>query len=253
MKRCRQSRPSPAMINSGLPSPVGSSSATGSRVTSPSRYSPRSRRPDSLRSDPPRVGVAHELLRLRTAHRAGIGSTATNFNPQRERFAIDRIMQIETLVQPLVNVEGVASFMVNWRTRSSPDFGLGSSRNLPEFGTDLRQLLVAAQLFCDSVMISSWVMPRQSSAPLRSLRRNILSPMVAQRPLCSMVFGRSGQIKFWPIWSISSRTMAMILLIERWQETDSCRGRAQLADVAGADEEAMAGTRRPPGPREEWE
>ncbi len=33
------------------------------------------------------------------------------------------------------------------------------------------------------VMISSWVMPRQRSAPLRSLRRNMLSPMPVQRPL----------------------------------------------------------------------
>ena len=60
--------------------------------------------------------------------------------------------------------------------------------------------------------ISSCVMPRAMSAPLRSLRRNISSPMTSQRPLrCHTSAGCMIGIRIsWaPILFISSRMIAM--------------------------------------------
>jgi len=66
-------------------------------------------------------------------------------------------------------------------------------------------------------MISSCVMARHSSAPLRSFRRNMVSPMLAQRPLSAhtSIGFSAGRCISWPMVSISSRTMATILLIAR--------------------------------------
>ena len=60
--------------------------------------------------------------------------------------------------------------------------------------------------------ISSWVMPSARSAPLRSARRNISSPMSAQRPLrCQTSAGCMTGIRIScaPILFISSRMMPM--------------------------------------------
>jgi hypothetical protein len=53
------------------------------------------------------VGVDHELLRLRAAHRARVGLDGDKLQAAaREDLAIDRIVQIEALVQAgLVDVE----------------------------------------------------------------------------------------------------------------------------------------------------
>ena len=59
-------------------------------------------------------------------------STATKFNPQRSKILpVGRVVQVKAPVETgLVDVEGIASFIMNCRTRSSPAFGRGSSRNL---------------------------------------------------------------------------------------------------------------------------
>ena len=56
-----------------------------------------------------RVGITHELLRLRAAHGAGICLDGYKFeSAARKNLAIDRIVQIEALVQAgFIDVEGV--------------------------------------------------------------------------------------------------------------------------------------------------
>ena len=66
--------------------------------------------------------------------------------------------------------------------------------------------------------ISSCVMPSARSAPLRSLSRNIASPISSQRPLRSQ--GSAGcmtgiRISWAPIRSISSRMMPMTFSLTR--------------------------------------
>ena len=67
-------------------------------------------------------------------------------------------------------------------------------------------------------MTSSWVMASAMSAPLRSLRRNISSPIASQRPdSCQISAGCSTgmSISWQPMASISSRMMFSTLRITR--------------------------------------
>ena len=64
------------------------------------------------------------------------------------------------------------------------------------------------------VKISSWVMPSTMAVPLRSLSRNISSPMTASRPLFSQIDAgcMDGSRNSWPPMAfISSRMIAMTL------------------------------------------
>ena len=76
---------------------------------------------------------------------------------------------------------------MNWRTRSRPDL---RTRLVAKLGLnlvpDLRKLLVAAQFLAGDIGHDLFVGHAQAnSAPLRSFRRNMLSPITAQRPLSS--------------------------------------------------------------------
>ena len=102
--------------------------------------------------------------------------------------------------------------MANSRTRSNPDLGRGSSRNFhwiwyqiwgrSRYDANSREMVAKT---------SSWVMPRAMSAPLRSVRRNISSPMDSQRPdFCHTEAGcMAGNRNSWPpIASISWRMIS---------------------------------------------
>ena len=72
--------------------------------------------------------------------------------------------------------------------------------------------------------ISSWVMPRARSAPLRSLSRNISSPISSQRPLLrhSSAGCMTGiRISCAPIAFISSRMIPMTFSRTRWPSGSS--------------------------------
>jgi len=97
--------------------------------------------------------------------------------------------------------------MMNWRTaEEGRTWGGGSSA---EFGLDLgtrsAELLVAVELVAGDVGHDLFmVIPRQRSAPLRSLRRNIASPMMSSGP--DRARGRrmdGGRKNSWPMRSIS--------------------------------------------------
>ena len=72
----------------------------------------------------------------------------------------------------------------------------------------------------------------------------MLSPMTDQRPDSSQSSRglSAGRRNSWPILSISSRTMAMILLMRAVAEEEvAVDAGAELADVAGAEQELVAG------------
>jgi hypothetical protein len=106
------------------------------------------------------------------------------------------------------------SFMVNSRTRSRPLLGRASSRNLVwNWYQICGRSRYERSSWDRTVKISSWVMPRAMSAPLRSLSRNISSPMTSQRPVrCQISAGcMAGRTNSWaPIAVISSRMMSTI-------------------------------------------
>jgi len=79
-----------------------------------------------------RVGVDHELLRLRAAHGARIGLDGDELEAAASEYcSIGSVVQIEALIETASSMsKEYASFMMNWRTRSRPDLGRGSSRNL---------------------------------------------------------------------------------------------------------------------------
>ena len=103
--------------------------------------------------------------------------------------------------------------MVNSRVRMRPAFGRGSSRSFVwnwyhVWGSSRYEFSSVASV--DTT--SSCVMPRARAAPLRSLSRNISSPMTSQRPLrCQSSAGCMTGIRIsWaPILFISSRMMPM--------------------------------------------
>ena len=73
-------------------------------------------------------------------------------------------------------------------------------------------------------MISSWVMPRAKSAPLRSLSRNISSPISSQRPL--LTHSSAGCMtgirnSCAPIRFISSRMISITFSRTRWPSGSS--------------------------------
>jgi len=75
-----------------------------------------------------------------------------------------------------------------------------------------RQLWISRRAM--SVTISSWVGPRLYSAPLRSFRRNSVSPKRSKRPVSRKYSAGSSagmRISSAPARSISSRTMPSTL------------------------------------------
>ena len=69
-------------------------------------------------------------------------------------------------------------------------------------------------------------------------------PIVVQRPLSSHISlgWIVGSRNSWPIRSISSRTMPMILLTERFAEEEvGINAGAELTDITGAEQELVAG------------
>ncbi len=93
------------------------------------------------------------------------------------------------------------------------------------------------------VMISSWVMARQSSAPLRSFRRNMLSPMPDQRPDSSQTSAgvQGGQEKLLPdgvhLLADDRDDLVDGPVAEEQVAVDAC---AELADIAGAQQQFVA-------------
>ncbi len=66
--------------------------------------------------------------------------------------------------------------------------------------------------------ISSWVIPRTTPAPLRSVSRNISSPITSRRPLFAQICAGcmdGSRHSCPPIRFISSRMMAMTLVRTR--------------------------------------
>ena len=93
-------------------------------------------------------------------------------------------------------------------------------------------------------MISSCVMPRHSSAPLRSFRRNMLSPMTVQRPLSShSSLGQNRrQEELLPdlvhLLAHNADDLVQRPLPEKEIVVDA---RAELPNVAGAEQKLVAG------------
>ena len=105
--------------------------------------------------------------------------------------------------------------MVNSRTRSRPARGRGSSRSLVwNWYQTCGSCLCDRSSWASTAKISSCVMPSASRAPLRSVSRNISSPITSHRPLrCQISAGcMIGSSTSWPPMPfISSRMMSMIL------------------------------------------
>ena len=141
------------------------------------------------------VGVHHELLRLRAAHRAGISVNGNK--PQAaalEDRAIGCVMQVVALIEPfLVQVEAVAVF--HDELAHAHQAGLGP-RFIAKLGLDLvpdlRQLLVAAQLAARNRGHDLFV--RHAQAKIRALAVFQAKHVVAHaRPAPALFPGFPGQ------------------------------------------------------------
>ena len=96
-----------------------------------------------------RIGIDHELLRLRSAHRSRVRFDGHKLQPAaRENLAVNRIVQVEAFVEAsLVDIERIA--VLHGELPHTQQARLGP-RLIAKLGLDLvpdlRQLLVAAQL-----------------------------------------------------------------------------------------------------------
>jgi hypothetical protein len=95
------------------------------------------------------VGVDHELLRLRAAHGAGVCFDGHKLQSAASKdAAIDGVVQVEALVEAgFVDVEGVSVLHGELADAQQAGFGAGLVAELGlDLVPDLRKLLVAAQL-----------------------------------------------------------------------------------------------------------
>ena len=146
----------------------------------------------------------------------------------------------------VVDVEGVG--VLHDELADAQQAGLGAGL-VAELGLDLvpdlRELLVAAELVARDGGHDLFV--GHGEAELGAFAVLEAEHVVAhdgQRPDSSQSSRgfRAGRKNSWPILSISSRTMAMILLSAALAEREvAVDAGAELADVAGAEQELVAG------------
>ena len=194
------------------------------------------------------VGVDHELLRLRAAHGAGVGLDGDELQAAAgEDLAVDRIVQIEALVQAgLVDVEGIA--VLHGELAHAQQAGLGP-RLVAELGLnlvpDLRQLLVAAQFAAGDGGHDLFV--RHAQAEIGALAVLEAEHVVAHaRPAAALLprlAGKNGgQVKLLadPVHLLAHDADDLVQRALAEEEV-VVNARAELADVAGAEQKLVAG------------